>query len=108
MKDFGTTGIGDVFEKRHARTGVSVASLVSVFADIAAISGYVRHNNGPSADFDRVLRNYPLKDGDYPTRGRRQAQSSLERAHKQHAKGWLTDDELAHIVRLCVAEGATP
>lgn len=121
-----TTGIGDVFERKHPRSGVKVKSLESVFFQLDAMSGRVTFPVVPPDDYLDLthpeiadsrgrarrptandLAAFPIGSRDYGAASVYGAQSSLRRAHAQHEKGWLTDDEFAAIERRCsdVIEG---
>jgi hypothetical protein len=91
------TGIADIFETRHERSGVSVASLVAVFRDIWPSSGPMR-----AATIN--LSDYEIQWGrDYAWGSRRNAEFSLRRAHAQREKGWLTEQEYLFIEKMCTA-----
>lgn len=88
------TGIGDVFERRK-RVGdctVRVADLVFVFAQL-----------GPPLNSWPERRQFirPNLTHEYPAWNARLARTSLDRAIKHHAKGWINDKEIAFVEQRC-------
>ncbi len=88
------TGIGDVFESKIKSRGqtISVASLVFVFSQLGP---------GPFALQEPRQFIRPNLRQEYQACNARLARTSLDRAIKHHAKGWLNDKELAVVERAC-------
>ncbi|MDO8535053.1 MAG: hypothetical protein Q7S17_09990 [Xanthobacteraceae bacterium] len=88
------TGIGDIFERKIKSDGrtISVASLVFVFAQL-----------GPGPFAMPAPRQFirPNLRQEYPAWNDRLARTSLDRAIKHRAKGWINDKELAVVERIC-------
>ena len=72
------------------------AQLLFVFKQIERIKkGYTLATKPPISPVD--LDGYPLQEADYAVSLIQPAEMVMERARRQHAKGWLTLDEFRAI-----------